>query len=211
MTIKIRCSSLSKIMTEPKSKTEVLSVGAKTYIEELAKEFVYGFQKVVSSKEMEKGTLVESHSIELINDVFFASYVKNTERRENEWLTGECDIWVPGVKIIDVKSPWSLATFPATMFAGQDKDYEWQGRGYMMLWDVDLFEINYCMVNTPDELIRFEDPSMHYVDHIDPSLRITRVPYERDLSLEEKIKEKVEASRTYFNEIVEMIATEHAA
>jgi hypothetical protein len=209
--LKIRCSSLSKIMTEPKAKTEKLSVGAKTYIEDLAKEFVYGYQKVISSKEMEKGTLVEDHSIELVNNVFFTSYVKNTERRENEWLTGECDIYVPNTKIIDIKSPWSLATFPATVFAGQDKDYEWQGRGYMMLWDVDQFEINYCMVNTPDELIRFEDPSVHYVDHIDPSLRITRVPYERDRSLEEKIKEKVEAAREYFTQITEMIALEHAA
>lgn len=209
--LKIRCSSLSKIMTEPKSKSEKLSVGAKTYVEDLAKEFVYGYQKVISSKEMEKGTLVEPHSIALINDVFFTSYEKNTERKENEWLTGECDIYVPNTKIIDVKSPWSLATFPATVFAGQDKDYEWQGRGYMMLWNVDDFEINYCMVNTPDELIRFEDPGVHYVDHIDPSLRITRVPYKRDLDLEEKIKEKVEAAREYFNQITEMIALEHAA
>lgn len=209
--LKIRCSSLSKIMTEPKAKTETLSVGAKTYVEDLAKEFVYNYKKVVTSKEMEKGTLVEQHSIALINDVFFTSYEKNTERRENEWLTGECDIYVPRTKIIDVKSPWSLATFPATVFAGQDKDYEWQGRGYMMLWNVDLFEINYCMVNTPDELIRFEDPGMHYVDHIEPSLRITRVPYGRDRNLEEKIKEKVEAAREYFNEIVETIGLEHAA
>jgi len=209
--LKIRCSSLSKIMSEPKSKSEALSVGAKTYIEELAKEFVYGFEKVVTSKEMEKGQLVEAHSIQLINEVFFTNYTKNDERRENEWIMGECDIYVPGRKIIDVKSPWSLATFPATMFAGQDKDYEWQLRGYCMLWDVPLGEINYAMVNTPDELIRFEDPGMHYVDHIDPSLRITRVPYERDRSLEDRIKEKVEAARKYFDEIVEIIAVEHAA
>lgn len=208
--LKIRCSSLSKIMTEPKAKSETLSVGAKTYIEDLAKEFVYGYQKVISSKEMEKGTLVEQHSIDLINDVFFTSYAKNTERRENEWITGECDIYT-GQKIIDVKSPWSLATFPATVFAGQDRDYEWQLRGYCMLWDVDLGEINYAMVNTPDELIRFEDPSVHYVDHIDPSLRITRVPYERDRSLEDKIKEKVEAARVFFNQVVETIGLEHAA
>lgn len=209
--LKVRCSSLSKIMSEPKSKSEALSVGAKTYIEELAKEFVYGFEKVVTSKEMEKGQLVEAHSIQLINEVFFTNYTKNDERRENEWIMGECDIYVPGRKIIDVKSPWSLATFPATMFAGQDKDYEWQLRGYCMLWDVPLGEINYAMVNTPDELIRFEDPGMHYVDHIDPSLRITRVPYERDRSLEDRIKEKVEAARKYFDEIVEIIAVEHAA
>lgn len=209
--LKIRCSSLGKIMTDPKNKSDKLSVGAKTYIEELAKEFVYNFERVVTSKEMEKGQLVEPHSIALINDVYFASYEKNTERRENEWITGECDIWVPGIKIIDVKSPWSLATFPATAFAGENKDYEWQGRGYMMLWNENMFEINYCMVNTPDELIRFEDPGMHFVDHIDPALRITRVSYTRDLSLEDKIKERVEAAREYFNQTVETIATEHAA
>lgn len=209
--LKIRCSSLSKIMTDPKNKNDRLSVGAKTYVEELAKEFVYGFQKVVSSKEMTKGTIVEAHSITLINEVGFTSYEKNTERRENEWITGECDIYVPNVKIIDVKSPWSLATFPATIFAGQNRDYEWQLRGYCMLWDVPLGEINYAMVNTPDELIGFEDPGMHYVDHIDASLRITRVPYERDFGLEEKIKERVEAAREYFNEVVETIAVEHAA
>ncbi len=39
--LRIRCSALSKIMTEPKSKDEVLSVGAKTYIDDLASEFVW--------------------------------------------------------------------------------------------------------------------------------------------------------------------------
>lgn len=208
--LKIRCSSLGKIMTEPKSKTESLSVGAKTYVEDLAKEFVYGYRKSISSKEMDKGQLVEDQSIALVNEVFFTSYAKNTERRENDWLTGECDIYSPP-KIIDIKSSWSLATFPATAFAGHDKDYEWQLRGYMMLWDCDQAELNYCIVNTPDELIRFEDPSVHFVDHIDPSLRVTRVPYVRDLALEDKIKAKVEAARAFFNEVVETIGLEHAA
>lgn len=207
--LKIRCSSLSKIMTEPKAKGEVLSVGAKTYIDELASEFVYGFKKMVSSKEMDKGIIVENASIALLNEVLFTSYVKNTERRDNDWLTGECDLFT-GSRIHDIKSSWSLATFPATVRAGRDKDYEWQLRGYMMLWDVDESEIDYCMVTTPDELIRFEQVELHYVDHIDPALRVTRVPYSRDKALEDKIKEKVEAARKYFDEVVEMIAVEHA-
>ncbi len=40
---KFRASSLAEIMTDPKSKDEVLSVGAKTAVEKLAKEFIYGF------------------------------------------------------------------------------------------------------------------------------------------------------------------------
>lgn len=208
--LKIRASSLSKIMTEPKNKGDVLSVGAKTYIEDLAKEFVYSYTKVVSSKEMEKGTIVEPASIALLNSVLFTDYQKNTERRENDWITGECDIFT-GSKIHDIKSSWSLATFPATVFAGRDKDYEWQGRGYMMLWDVDHFEIDYCMVTTPDELIGYESDALHYVDHIPPELRVTRVPYARDKALEDTIKRKVEAAREYFNRVTEMIASEHAA
>lgn len=207
--LRIRCSSLSKIMTEPKSKDEVLSVGAKTYIEDLAKEFVYGYVKEVSSKEMEKGLIVEQACIDLLNEVLFTNYVKNAERRENDWLTGECDIFT-GRKIHDIKAPWSLATFPATVFAGRDKDYEWQLRGYMMLWNVDESEIDYCMVSTPDELIRYEPESIHYVDHIDPMLRVTRVPYKRDKALEGKIKQKVDAAREYFDLIVQTIAEEHA-
>jgi hypothetical protein len=207
--LRIRCSSLSKIMTEPKSKDEILSVGAKTYIEDLAKEFVYGYVKEVSSKEMEKGLIVEQACIDLLNEVLFTNYVKNTERRENDWITGECDIFT-GRKIHDIKAPWSLATFPATVFAGRDKDYEWQLRGYMMLWNVDESEIDYCMVSTPDELIRYEPEAIHYVDHIDPMLRVTRVPYKRDKSLEDKIKVKVDAARLYFEQIAQTIAEEHA-
>ncbi|QTO46373.1 hypothetical protein J8I85_18180 [Burkholderia latens] len=209
MMFKMRCSSLSKIMTEPKAKDEILSVGAKTHVEELAKEFVYQYIKEVSSKEMEKGIIVEQACIELLNEVLFSNFKKNTERRENEWITGECDIYT-GTRIHDIKAPWSLATFPATVFAGRDKDYEWQGRGYMMLWDCDEFEIDYCLVNTPDELIRYEPEDLHYVDHIDPLLRVTRVPYKRDKTLEDQIKRKVDAARAYFDQIVQTIAEEHA-
>lgn len=210
--IKFRASSIAEIMTDPKGKGEVLSIGAKTFIEDQAKEFVYGFREEISSKYMEKGILVEPQSIDLRNDVFFTDYQKNTERRENEWVTGECDIFT-GPGIIDVKSSWSLATFPATRVKAQ-KDaekagYDWQLRVYMMLWKVDISEVNYCMVNTPDELIGYEDPSMHYVDHIDPALRVTRVLFERDMELEAKIKEKVEAAREYFDLMTEMIANDH--
>lgn len=205
---RIRCSSLSRIMTEPKSKDEVLSVGAKTYVEELASQHVYGYEKTFSSKECDKGLIVEEPAIALLNDVLFTSYKKNTERKTNDWLTGECDIDT-GAKIIDIKSPWSLATFPATVRAGRDKDYEWQLRGYMMLWDRQEAEIAYCMVTTPDELIRFEPTDIHYVDHIDPALRVTRVPYSRDPALEDKIKTKVDACRAYFDEVVQVIAEEH--
>lgn len=206
---KFRASSLAEIMTDPKSAKDVLSVGAKTAIEKIAKQLVYGYDEEVSSKAMEKGILVEDASIELYNEVFFSAHKKNTERRSNEWITGECDIFT-GSKIIDIKSSWSLATFPVTASRGEDKTYEWQLRAYMWLWDVDSAEIAYCLVNTPEELIGFEQQDLHFVDHITPELRVTRVMYSREKSLEEKMAQRVEDANLYLDAMVRQIAEEHA-
>lgn len=207
MTILFRASALSAIMTDGKGKDK-LSVGAKTYVTKLAKEMVYGYDERISSKYMDKGIRVEDASIDLYNAVMLASYAKNTERRTNDWLTGEADI-VATHKIIDIKSSWSLTTFPVLAEQGEDKGYEWQLRAYMMLWEKPYAEIAYCLVSTPDDLIGWEAPSLHQVDHINRELRVTVVPYERDLVLEEKIKVKVEAARLYYDEMVREIANQH--
>lgn len=211
--IRIRASSLSEIMGDAKEKDQPLSKGAKTFLEKMAKEQVYGYNQVISGKEMDKGIIVEDQAIALYNSVFFTNYKKNTERKNNEWLTGECDIAVPNKKIIDIKASWSLATFPATTATvhavAKERGYDWQGRAYMMLWDVDLFDCAFCMVNTPDELIRYEQEELHYVDHIDESLRISVAPYERDKTLEDKIKWKVEEANKYLLELADRIKEEH--
>lgn len=207
--LRIRSSSLSQIMTDPKGKGEVLSVGAKTFIAKQAIEFVYGFDEKITSKYMDKGIQVEDQSIDLFNSVMFTSYQKNTERKENDWITGECDIFT-GDSIIDIKSSWSLTTFPVLAEQGEDKDYEWQLRAYMWLWDVSQASIAYCLVSTPEDLIKYEDPALHQVDHIAPELRVTRVSYQRDKALEDKIKVKVEAAREYYQQIINKIAQEHS-
>lgn len=187
-----------------------LSAGAKTEIKSMAKEHVYDFKEIITGKYMDKGLIVEDQSIELYNAVFFTDYKKNTVRLTNEWITGECDIIIPGVRGIDIKSSWSLATFPAVAEDGEDKLYEWQCRGYMMLWDVPEWEVAYCMVNTPDELIKYEQETLHFVDHIPEELRITRVHYKRDIGLEEKIKRKVEVARKYLTAQIELIQAQHS-
>lgn len=207
--LKIRASSLADIMTDPKGKDETLSVGAKTAITKQAKEFVYGFDEHFSSKYTEKGLLVEDRSIELLNSVMFSNYKKNTERKTNDWLTGEADLVTP-TQIIDIKSSWSLSTFPCLASEGENKTYEWQLRAYMMLWNLDQAQIAYCLVSTPDHLIGYEDKALHQVDHIAPELRVTLVGYQRDKTLEDKIKFKVDEARKYYDKIVKQISDEHS-
>lgn len=197
-------------MTNPKAKGETLSVGAKSHVEDLAKQYVYGYRKSIRTKELEKGTVVEKDSIALLNEVLFTNYSKNTERRENEWLTGEADIidW-PGRKIKDVKSSWSLETFPATPDDGRSSLYDWQQKGYCMLYDCNEAELCYCLVDTPEELIGYEDERLHIVSHIEPRLRVTRVPVQRDAESEKLIREKCDAAQQYFLQAVEAIHQAH--
>lgn len=186
-----------------------LSSGAKTYLGKLAKQFVYGYNKVVTTKYMDKGLACEDEAIELINRLRFKSYAKNTERRENEILTGECDIYVPGVKTIDTKCSWDLDTFPAVSEDCHDSLYEWQGRAYMLLWDVPEHEVCFAMLDTPEALIRYEQKELHIVSHIPPELRLTSVTYRRDAALEAKMVAKCKAAQEYVMLQVAKIHREH--
>jgi len=207
MSILFRASALSTIMTDGKGKDE-LSVGAKTYVAKLAKEFIYGYDERVTSKYMDKGIQVEDESIDLYNAVHLTSHAKNTERRNNEWITGEADI-VADDRIIDIKSSWCLTTFPVLADQGEDKSYEWQLRAYMMLWDKPRADIAYCLVSTPADLIGWENKSLHQVDHINRELRVTVVPYVRNFEMEYKIKVKVEAARVYYDQVIQEISKQH--
>ena len=211
--MKFRCSSLGKLMTEPRSKSEgVLSVGAKTYIRELAAQEIFGVDFVVSSKAMEKGVEAEGDSIDLLNSVRGLSLVKNTERRSNEFITGECDLFDASAKRgHDIKTSWSIATFPITVADCEDKLYEWQMRGYMALWDAEEWEVNYCLVDTPERLIAFEPMDLHVVSHLPEWMRVTTWTIKRDIEKEAAIFEKVKAANEYMKLVLQEFDQTHAA
>lgn len=200
---RFRCSSIGKLMTEPKSKAEgPLSVGAKTYIRELASQEIFGIDFEVSSKEMEKGIEVEQDSIDLFNRVRGLNLVKNKERRTNDFLTGECDLFnAPVRRGHDLKSSWSAKTFPIAVADCEDKLYEWQMRGYMGLWNADEWEVNYALVDTPARLIGFEPQAMHIVSHIPEHMRLTSWVIKRDLEKEAAIYQKIMHARAYMAEV----------
>lgn len=209
--ILFRCSSLGRIMTEPKTQKEgPLSVGAKTYIRELVAQEIFGVDFVVSSKHMEKGIEVEQESIDLLNRVRGFDLQKNTERKHNGFITGECDLFNPEARRgHDIKSSWSIATFPLLPSDAEDKAYEWQMRGYMALWDAEEWEVNYCLVDTPDRLIGYEPLALHVVSHIPENMRVTTWTIKRDAEKEAAIMEMVKHAREYFREVVREFQKTH--
>lgn len=202
--ILFRCSSIGKLMTEPKSKAEgPLSVGARTYIRELAQQEIYGVEFEFSSRETEKGIRLEGDSIALLNRVRGLNLNKNMERRTNGFITGECDLYDAERKRgHDLKTSWSVKTFRAFHDDCTDKLYEWQMRGYMLLWDADEWEVNWSLLDTPDDLIGFEPLQLHVVSHIPEHLRLTSWVIKRDPAKESLIKEKVLAAREYYAQVI---------
>jgi hypothetical protein len=200
----IRCSSLPKIMTASRSKSEALSETAKSYIKSIAKQDYFGYTTELNNKYVTKGIQCEEQSIELLNDVLFTNYEKNEVRKTTKLLTGECDIYTPEL-IIDIKTSWSFDTFPATPSDINIKDYEYQLRGYMFLYDVERAALAYCMVNTPSDLIGYESEELHRVRDTPIQSLVTMLTIERDYQLEEEMLERsaaaIEYYKTYINDI----------
>lgn len=210
--ILFRCSSIGKLMTEPKSKSETLSVGAKTFIRELAAQDILGIDFEVTGRPMEKGNLCEDAAIAMVGRVRGLSLVKNTERRKDEFITGECDVLhQPTREGRDTKCSWSASTFPITVADCEDKLYEYQMRGYMRLWDAPRWHVDYCLLDTPEHLIGYEPMQMHIVSHLPEHMRVTTWTVERDMEIEARMVEKVKAARLYYAEVLREFDRTHAA
>jgi hypothetical protein len=212
----IRCSSLGRMMTNPTAAAakagEILSVGAKTYIRELAAQEIFGVDFEFYSKECEKGKRVEEDGIALVNRVRGLALSKNSERRTDGFITGECDLFDAQRRCgHDLKCPWSIKTFPINAIDAADSDYEWQMRGYMKLWDANEWHVQYALIDTPDDLIGYESQAMHFVSHIPEHLRLTTWTVTRDVEKEALMVEKVKAARAYFNAVITDFDLDHRA
>jgi len=199
-----RCSSLAKLMTNPRNKSESLSETAKSHIRKMAKENFYGYTSKFETKEMRKGTEYEMESIALVNSVWFGSnFVKNQLRETQGYLSGHPDI-ITDDSIIDIKTSWSLETFPALP---EDADsYEWQVRGYMHLFNKPRAFVIFCMIDTDDELLTdWDNRDIHKVSHIDPTKRITVIQYDRDDVLEELMLSRLRDASEFYSQYMQQL------
>lgn len=211
----IRCSSISKIMTNPRTKGDEWSETAKSAMLEIAREELFGVRKDLDDvKCIQKGKMCEDSGIQLYNDVFLYDLQKvpSDGRRDNGIITGEPDLIATGSrKGVDIKVAWSLLTFPLTAEQAGKKDYEWQARGYMALFDLPEWEIAYCAIDTPEELLKpWDDPKIHFIDSSIPMHhRITVATYKRDLDIESTMLDKCAKANSWIAQAIKDFATTH--
>lgn len=217
-TFRVRCSALGKVMTSPRSKSELLSQTAKTYVEEQVLLAKYGIVKTFNSRYTDKGNLVEDESIKLASEVLELGFIlKNDEHFSNDWVTGTPDVNTASL-ILDVKSSWDATTFPFFATEIPTKDYYYQLQGYMWLTGKQKSLLVYCLVNTPLDMVQDEIRRAHWnanlleesldlidevqkrhnFDHIPDNRRVKVFKVERDDEVIEQIKERVELCREYY-------------
>lgn len=199
-------------MTEPRSKKEsnTISDTAKSAVREIAKQELFGFDFFGGNKYTQKGIELEEQAIKLSGLIRGLPLKKNTERKENDWISGECDIYVPKRKlIIDTKCSWDIGTHPFFIEEAQAKadksGYLYQMQGYMWLWDAEEANIDFVLFPTPMNLIPIYENMEKYVDLVEKipqEKRITTVVVKRDNDIIEKIKERVGFAQNYYNNLI---------
>lgn len=215
--MRIRCSSIHKIVGDPKTKTERdnggLSQTAKSHVIEIAKQELFGFSAFDGAKYTEKGTALEPYAIDGSGLIRGLHLEKNIERRENDCISGECDIYYPNKRlIIDTKCSWDIGTHPFFRVEAESKvkqaGYDWQMQGYMWLFDCDQADIDFWLFPCPEDLLgQYGDPEklIDAVERIPLHKRVTTVTIMRDEEKIERIKRKSEACRAYYETLMREI------
>jgi len=227
MQFKIRCSAIGQIMTNPRSKTETLSKTTMSYVQLWVKEQLYSRKNEFTNKYVQKGLAVEDASIDFIMEMLgYPILNKNEKQFSNDFMTGTPDMILPD-HLIDVKNSWDCFTFP--LFETEcEKNYWWQGQGYMELTGRDHYKVVYILSDTPENLIYREaknycfnngydeldeDVFQSFVDKmtypdIDNSFKIKTFEFDRDQAAIDSIKDRVIACNHYAQQLIKQLKNE---
>lgn len=119
-------------------------------------EHQYGTGLEYSNKYCDKGKRVEDDAIQYIAEQFDLGFIqKNTERKTNTHITGECDLDLKD-SIDDVKCSWSWDTFPRFNAVCPNPIYPDQGQSYLDLWNKETFRLHYLLMDAPEDIILSE-------------------------------------------------------
>jgi hypothetical protein len=129
----------------------------------------------ISAKVLDKGNMVEEDSITVISRVTGKFFKKNEERISNAFIIGTPDLYVgesirTAKTIRDAKSSWNVYTFTRAKHKELPDNYFWQGQSYMALTGADEAYFDFCLINTPYNLITRElyNESFKHQDNTTP-------------------------------------------
>lgn len=154
-----KAASLAQEISKLESEKDnvVVSKTTETYLLSVYIKEKYLREKKIDNKFIQKGLGVEEACIDLICDVTGNFYVKNDERKYNDYIEGECDIDdAENDETIDNKAAWNIHTFTSNKNEDVKNIYKWQGIAYMALFGRSKHRVVNVLVNTPDGIVEDE-------------------------------------------------------
>lgn len=198
MNFKIRASASGKIMTNARSKSELISETTKTYVKEWLIEKIYGIRKEIKSKYLTKGLKLEDTAIDkAIEWLDLPFTLKNEKFFEDDFFCGTPDLIVDNV-VYDIKCSWDAFTFPLFENEIPNKDYFYQLQVYMHLTGCKKAVLTYVLLNTPEELT-YEDK--HNYDNMDKKYRIKTFEIDYSEEVIADLQQRVTNIREYLKTI----------
>lgn len=196
-----------------------LSASCISYLQKWCNETLYGRKKEFTSKQTDKGNLVEEDAILYASghviDMGLCS--KNEEHFIGEYMHGTPDVLTENY-VFDIKSAWDHDTFPLHSPEIPTEDYVWQVKGYMHLTGRRMARVVYVLMSMPDEMLyrearwklgqeftkeEFDEwAKMYRYDELPPCLRIKEfevVWNEDDIAAIEK---RVKECRQYIEDVI---------
>jgi hypothetical protein len=137
-----------------------------------------GIYPILKSKAVRRGILQEQESIDLVNSVFGIEMAKNTERLNNDYLTGEPDL-ITDLSVIDIKTCESWETFSKQTLNSNTSDYYWQLWVYSQLTKKNAIYIARTLPSYDNELITYEQTKAmteNEIDQIYFNFNFDRIP-----------------------------------
>lgn len=191
---KCRASATGKLMTNARAKSELLSETTKSYVQEWAKEHIYGVKNEIKSKYLEKGLMMEDEAIDKAVEWLDLPFtLKNQKHFEDDYFTGTPDIIIDNI-VYDIKCSWSAFSFPLFENEIPTKDYYYQLQTYMHLTGCCKAVLTYVLLNTPQELTY--EPQHNY-DNIDKKYKIKTFEIDYNSEVIEDLKTRINNVREY--------------
>ncbi len=190
---KLRASASGQLLSNPRNKSDLISAGAKTYVQTWLKEQIYGVKKEIDSKYLKKGIELEDMAIDkAIEWLDLPLVLKNEKHFENDYFTGTPDLILEDT-VIDIKNSWDCFTFPLFENECPNKDYYAQLQVYMCLTGKSKAMLCYVLLNTPET---FNTPEISY-ESVPVSRRIKTFTFDYDPEFIINLIQRVENAREY--------------
>lgn len=158
---KIKALDLDVRALEAVKDEVTLSDGAKTHLMDIYIRETTGRKTEIENRYIKKGLQCEEDAITLYSRVKKSFFKKNETHLKNLFIMGTPDIFEgesihSATRIPDIKTSWDIFTFYRTFTKKLATLYFWQIIAYMWLTGARKGSVAYCLVDTPEPLIKSE-------------------------------------------------------